>query len=1450
MRSILLLTLLFLLVMPLAMSDSVDILVKHESQPQIGIMSVSEPKTFYETRSVSLKEYENLKLSHGDRVRKNPQVTTFLDDSTEVIRANKTWNLQVNNTNLTGIGETVCIVDSGVNYRHSAFGSCEPEFNTTSFNYSLTQEETPTFNTSNENYDEILFWNGSVNVSHKPSYFFDSVNLTGTDQLCLLYDSVTYECIDSNQSSYATTVFPEGGNVEIVLLKETNASNSSFNLSGYTNYISDWSSCERVVGGFNFNQRTNDPDDSGTHGTHVASTVMGNDETIRGVAPGSKLFISRALDAQSGSFLDVGLAVGECIRNADKHNISSIVMSLGTKDLSFTSYCDSEPDYELVKNKINEATQKNITVAVATGNDNLEGVASPACITNSTRVASTSKQDVFSSFNNRGGVFDDVLLAPGENILAAVDNNNYNTKSGTSMATPHVAGAAIILRQISRLQNKNELTREDIIHKLNETGVFVYDSVSDRNYTRINVFDALNGSLIVNLTLSNTTVRLGNNLQINYFANSSTGTITDKNLTVLKDSEVVYFSSNTSQTFIDVNSSTLNETGLYTVNLTAKSDSNITTNDYKTFFVKKDPEFNVTFLEDVSELIFHVNNSVRFNFTTPDLLSLNFSINSSQTAVFTENTQFNISLLEGLYDFDFVQEGTSNFFRKNESYVVNVTDLSPVLINSSPTQFNLTREVGEVINFTQNSSSPENDLNITWSVNTITQSTNASYQFNTTNLSEGTYNITLNVSNDFGLVKRSWNISLFESLKPQIVSFTPAQTNTSISPGSDLIFSLNTSTEIEETTRYEWLLNNVSVENSSNYTFNEEAIAIYNLTAITYNSYGNNSQTWTVNVLTLNIINTTPINNNITLAQFNTENFSVTTDSNESLNYNWSLNNTYVGNDSSYFLNTSDYNVGEYDLFVNVSNNDTYATHSWNVFITEPLPVSVIDFSPNSSLINASLDKGVLFNQTSSDVENRSLTYNWFVNDSLNSTTQNFTFVSEAVGRFNISLVVSNGWANDSKSVLVDVFNNSIDFYNNVSSIEFDEDASFSINISEHFNYSGYLDINTSLSNNELSSSFENGLLEISGDVGEFETNIFVANSEFNATSNNFSVLVNSVTPPSSGGGGGSSGGGGFTSPPTTDDEEESEEATDENIEEDGGEEENNSVEEVIENSGFIRFVRNLVENSFSVESNREENTLQRLIVNVRSSLSNFSLEIEEQNNYVEVDRPVYKFIILSYNESFSDEFDHATLDFKVNRSWLSSQNISVDEVSLHRLENSTWTRQNTTYLNSSASFAYFTSSFTGLSVFSVMSVFEEEQVALPKETPSRNWWTLILGFLALTIVTALFLAVKLNRVDTETFDKIKPVRQTKQNMMKKQKKIEKEDTEELYSELLQFKTSKRRKSLERLLRKTTKTDDLNELRRLYLLIMNDYEKLKEKDKKLYQDRVLDVYNEIMRLQK
>ncbi|BCJ71723.1 serine protease [Catellatospora sp. IY07-71] len=210
----------------------------------------------------------------------------------------------------------------------------------------------------------------------------------------------------------------------------------------------------RITARQNFTEGEEDDRDLVGHGTHVASTIAGSGAgsggKYKGVAPAASLLDGKV--CVEGGCLESWIVAG--MQWAAESGADVVNMSLGGMNT---------PDVDPVEQAVNDLTAQHGTLfVIAAGNSGAdETVSSPATAEAALAVAAFTKSDELAEFSSRGPSADGwavkpEIAAPGQDIVAARGKDGflgtpgelYMPLSGTSMATPHVAGAAALLTQV------------------------------------------------------------------------------------------------------------------------------------------------------------------------------------------------------------------------------------------------------------------------------------------------------------------------------------------------------------------------------------------------------------------------------------------------------------------------------------------------------------------------------------------------------------------------------------------------------------------------------------------------------------------------------------------------------------------------------------------------------------------------------------------------------------------------------------------------------------------------------------------------------------------------------------------------------------------------------------------------------------------------------------------
>ena len=234
------------------------------------------------------------------------------------------------------------------------------------------------------------------------------------------------------------------------------------------------------IRGWDFVNNDNNPQDDNGHGTHVAGIVnakANNQEGIAGVAPDAQIMALKVLNAAGSGFIS---NVIKAINYAVKLGVQVINMSLGILKKYLSSI-----DLSNFQSAVDSAKAKGTLVVAAAGNQSIDTfLTAPGGLNNVISVGAVDSNNRKASFSNKKPD----LAAPGVTIGSLKLGGGYVYMSGTSMASPYVAGVAALLKAL----NPN-LTYVDVYTRLTRSSVDLgkkgYDS--SFGYGLLNAYGAL-----------------------------------------------------------------------------------------------------------------------------------------------------------------------------------------------------------------------------------------------------------------------------------------------------------------------------------------------------------------------------------------------------------------------------------------------------------------------------------------------------------------------------------------------------------------------------------------------------------------------------------------------------------------------------------------------------------------------------------------------------------------------------------------------------------------------------------------------------------------------------------------------------------------------------------------------------------------------------------------------
>ena len=262
-----------------------------------------------------------------------------------------------------------------------------------------------------------------------------------------------------------------------------------------------------VVGGWDFTEEDDaDPYDDGpygSHGTHVAGIIASSDSDYPGIAPGVDIVALRVFN-DSGqtqlSWVEEALAWVHENKDSFANPITTVNISMGLFTNTLTP-----PDGAVLEDELAQLAADGIFITAAAGNSytrfETEGLSYPASSPYVTAVGSVDSTGDLSYFTQREA---SMLLAPGRSVTSTVPDymgnrngidDDFAQFSGTSMASPYVAGAAVLVREAYAFAGYTDVSAEMIYEALYNSADEVYDSSTGATYRRLNIDAAIESVL-------------------------------------------------------------------------------------------------------------------------------------------------------------------------------------------------------------------------------------------------------------------------------------------------------------------------------------------------------------------------------------------------------------------------------------------------------------------------------------------------------------------------------------------------------------------------------------------------------------------------------------------------------------------------------------------------------------------------------------------------------------------------------------------------------------------------------------------------------------------------------------------------------------------------------------------------------------------------------------------
>ena len=251
------------------------------------------------------------------------------------------------------------------------------------------------------------------------------------------------------------------------------------------------------LGGKDFVNHDDDPFDDNGHGSHVAGIITGDgiDPRARGIAPEAGIIAGKVLDAGGNGFIsDLVAGIHWAVDGpdgifgtADDFQADAINISIGASEgyIYLSTFCDAA--VPALTAAIKYAIDRGVTVVVAAGNNGVNGVSLPGCISYSTTVGAITRSNVLAVFSGIGPSVD--LVAPGVGLYSASLGSNYKSMDGTSQAAPVVTGSIALFKEAFPNASVDDIIKRGLFPSAVDLGWVGKDN--HYGWGRIDAYEAL-----------------------------------------------------------------------------------------------------------------------------------------------------------------------------------------------------------------------------------------------------------------------------------------------------------------------------------------------------------------------------------------------------------------------------------------------------------------------------------------------------------------------------------------------------------------------------------------------------------------------------------------------------------------------------------------------------------------------------------------------------------------------------------------------------------------------------------------------------------------------------------------------------------------------------------------------------------------------------------------------